>query len=169
MPALATRDPRRREPLRAALVLRYLVSAVFHALPASWRARRTRRVLDHAAMHLLIARTCTPFTLGAVRGAWGWTQLAVIRRLAALPVPARCTLGFRYPRLTATLSVAMGWLALVAIHSLVWRMSLARLAWPVAGGPCSTGGVALYATDARLRYGHAVWRLLVMAAARAAS
>jgi hemolysin III len=146
----------------ATLVLLYLASTLFHALPASSRAKRTMRVLDHAAIYLLIAGTYTPFMLGALRGAWGWSLLAVIWALAAMGVLAKCTLGFRYPRLSTTLYVAMGWLILVAIHPLVTRVSPAGLAWLVAGGLCYTGGVAFYVTDARLRYGHAVWHLFVM-------
>jgi len=32
-------------------------------------------VCDHAAIFLFIAGSYTPFTLGVLRGAWGWTLL----------------------------------------------------------------------------------------------
>ncbi|MGH8634045.1 MAG: PAQR family membrane homeostasis protein TrhA, partial [Burkholderiales bacterium] len=54
------------------MVLLYLTSTLFHAFPAC-RAKRVFQILDHSAIYLLIAGTYTPFTLGVLRGAWGWT------------------------------------------------------------------------------------------------
>jgi hemolysin III len=41
-------------------------------------------------------------------------------------------------------------------------MPAAALAWLVAGGAAYTAGVAFYAAE-RLRYGHFVWHLFVLA------
>ena len=144
------------------LVLLYLASTLYHAIPTP-RAKATLRVLDHSAIYLLIAGTYTPFTLGALRGPWGWSLLGVIWALALAGVVAKFTLGFRFPRLSTVLYVGMGWLVVVAIHPLVSNVSPAGLGWLVAGGACYTGGVAFFATDARVRYGHAVWHLFVLA------
>lgn len=144
------------------LVLLYLASTLYHALPLGG-AKRVLRVLDHSAIYLLIAGTYTPFTLGALRGPWGWALLVTIWALALFGIVAKCALGFRYPRLSTGFYVAMGWLALIAIRPLVINVPLAGIAWLGAGGLCYTGGVAFYATDARLRYGHALWHLFVVA------
>ena len=146
----------------ATLVLLYLASTLYHALPTS-RAKRVMRVVDHSAIYLLIAGTYTPFTLGALRGPWGWTLLGTIWALALLGIAAKWTFGFRFPRLSTILYIAMGWLVVVALHPLATRVSPAGLAWLVAGGLCYTGGVAFYATGERLRYGHALWHLFVLA------
>ena len=145
----------------AALVLLYLASALYHALPAG-PAKRAWRVVDHAAIYLLIAGTYTPFTLGALRGPWGWALLTAIWTLAAVGIGAKCTVGFRYPRLSTALYLSMGWLIVLAIRPLVAHVSPAGLAWILAGGLCYTGGVAFYATDNRVRYGHALWHLCVL-------
>jgi hemolysin III len=144
------------------LVLLYLASTLYHAIPAP-RAKGVLRVLDHSAIYLLIAGTYTPFTLGPLRGPWGWTLLGTIWTLALLGVTAKLIVGFRFPRLSTVLYVAMGWLVVVAIHPLVTNVSPAGLAWLLAGGACYTGGVVFYATDGRLRYGHALWHLFVVA------
>ena len=143
------------------LVLLYLASTIYHALP-SGQAKRTLRVLDHSAIYLLIAGTYTPFLLGALRGTWGWTLLAVIWTLAILGVVAKWTLGFRLPRLSTVLYVAMGWLIIVALRPLAAHVSPTGLAWLIAGGLSYTGGVVFFATDGRLRYGHALWHLFVL-------
>ncbi len=146
----------------ATLVLMYLASTLYHAVPHV-RAKRLLRTVDHSAIYLLIAGTYTPFLLGALRGAWGWSLLVVIWSLAALGVTAKWTFGFRYPRLSTAVYLGMGWLILVAAVPLVRAVSFAGFAWLLAGGLCYTGGVVFHATDHRLRYGHAVWHLFVTA------
>lgn len=149
------------------LVLMYLTSTLYHACPAHppnprWARLKSRlRTLDHAAIYLLIAGTYTPFLLGALRGAWGWSLLTAEWGLAALGIVAKLRWGFRWPRLSTWMYVAMGWLALIALRPLLDRVSPEGVAWLVAGGVCYTAGVAFYATDWRVRYGHAVWHLFV--------
>ena len=43
------------------------------------------------------------------------------------------------------------------------RVSVTGLAWLLAGGLAYTGGVVFYLTDARLKFGHFIWHLFVMA------
>lgn len=145
----------------ATLVLLYLASTIYHAMPVS-RAKRVLRVIDHSAIYLLIAGTYTPFTLGALRGPWGWSLLVTIWTLALLGIAAKWTLGFRFPRLSTILYIAMGWLVVIALQPLATRVAPAGLAWLVAGGLCYTGGVVFYATDTKIRYGHALWHLFVV-------
>ena len=52
------------------LALLYAVSTLYHVLPMG-RAKRFCRLLDHAAIYILIAGTYTPFALGALRGPVG--------------------------------------------------------------------------------------------------
>src|SRR3990170_3564948 len=73
----------------AATVLLYLTSTLYHALPIN-RAKCVFQVLDRAAIFLMIAGTYTPFTLGVLRGTWGWTLRvngeyvpAIMRKIAA--------------------------------------------------------------------------------------
>jgi hemolysin III len=170
LPILVVAAARRGDPWQvvggalfgATLILLYLASTLYHALRGE-RVKRLLRVLDHSAIYLLIAGTYTPFTLGVLRGAWGWALFGTIWTLALLGVFAKSTVGFRYPRLSTALYVAMGWLVLVAIQPLVARLAPEGLLWLVAGGLCYTGGVTFFVTDGKLRYGHAVWHLFVMA------
>src|SRR5512142_636855 len=59
----------------ATALLLFTASTLYHALPAG-RAKHVFRVFDHAAIYLLIAGTYTPFTIGVMRGAWGWGLFA---------------------------------------------------------------------------------------------
>ncbi len=144
----------------ASLALLYLCSTLYHALPPS-RAKRVFQVLDHAAIYLLIAGTYTPFTLGALRGPWGWTLFGLIWALAVTGIVFKSTLGMRYPRLSTLVYLGMGWLIVVAVRPLWLHVPAWGLFWLLAGGVAYTGGVAFYA--ARLRFAHFVWHLAVLA------
>jgi hemolysin III len=143
------------------MVLLYLTSTLYHALPWN-RAKRVFQVLDHAAIFLMIAGTYTPFTLGVLRGAWGWTLFGLVWCLALAGIVLTAAGGVRYPKLTTSLYLGMGWLILVAVKPLWLRMPPEGLFWLLAGGIAYTVGVVFYASR-RLRYGHFVWHLFVIA------
>jgi len=142
------------------VVLLYLASTLYHALP-SHKTKHVFRTIDHSAIFLLIAGTYTPFTLGVLRGAWGWTLFSLVWSLAVLGVTLKAVGGIRYPRLSTTLYLGMGWLALIAIRPLWLRLPVSGWLWLVAGGLAYTVGVAFYAAE-RMRYGHFVWHLFVL-------
>jgi hemolysin III len=149
----------------ASMVLLYTTSMLYHALPAAraWRAKRLFQVLDHSAIYLLIAGTYTPFTLGVLRGPWGWTLFGLVWAMALAGIVVKALVGMRYPKLSTLLYIGMGWVAVIAIKPMWQLMPAWGLFWLVAGGIAYTAGVAFFATDARLRYGHFVWHLFVAA------
>jgi hemolysin III len=145
----------------ATMVLLYLASTLYHALPAG-KAKRVLRVIEHSAIYLLIAGTYTPFMLGVLRGPWGWTLLGLIWGLAVLGVVLKALNRLSHPILSTGLYLLMGWLLLAAVDPLYARMPASGLAWIAAGGVAYTAGVAFFALDSLLRYGHSIWHLFVM-------
>ncbi len=143
-------------------MLLYFVSAVYHALPhGPWKRRFNR--LDHAAIFLFIAGSYTPFVLGPLRGAWGWSLFGVVWGLAALGMAAKAFDRLKHPLWSTGLYVALGWLALVAIGPLVQHVAPGGLALLVAGGAAYTVGAVFFLLDERVRYAHFVWHLFVLA------
>ena len=145
----------------AAMVLLYLTSMLYHAWPRS-RAKEVFQVLDRAAIFLMIAGTYTPFTLGVLRGTLGWTLFGLVWGLAIAGVVLTAAGGVRYPKLTLSLYLAMGWLILIAVKPLWLRMPSEGLFWLFGGGIAYTVGVPFYAAK-RIRYNHFVWHLFVIA------
>jgi len=145
----------------ATVLLLYLASTLYHALPKS-RAKRVFQALDHGAIFLLIAGTYTPFTLGVLRGAWGWTLFGLVWGFALIGVVLKAMDALRYPVLSTVLYLVMGWLALIAVRPLWLRVPETGLMWLLAGGIAYTGGVAFFAAR-RLRYSHFLWHLCVLA------
>ena len=142
------------------VVVLYLASTLYHAMPSN-KAKHVFRIIDHSAIFLLIAGTYTPFTLGVLRGAWGWTLFGVVWGLAVLGVTLKAVGGIRYPRLSTALYITMGWLALIAIRPLWLHLPVAGWLWLIAGGLAYTGGIAFYAAE-RVPYGHFVWHVFVL-------
>jgi len=142
------------------MLVLYLASTLYHALPGN-KAKRVFQVIDHSAIFLLIAGTYTPFTLGVLRGFWGWTLFGVVWGLAVLGVTLKSVSGIRYPRFSTTLYIGMGWLALIAIRPLWLQLPVAGWLWLIAGGLAYTAGIAFFAAE-RLRYGHFVWHMFVL-------
>lgn len=146
----------------ASAILLYLASTLYHALPQP-RLKAVFQRLDHAAIYLLIAGTYTPFTLGVLRGGWGWTLFGVVWGLAAMGLLLKAFAGVRFPHLSTALYLGMGWVVLIAIVPLAERIAPMGLFWLVAGGVSYTLGVVFFVFDERWRYAHFVWHLFVLA------
>jgi len=142
-------------------VLLYLTSTLFHALPES-RAKRVFQLLDHAAIYFLIAGTYTPFTLGVLRGAWGWTLFGLVWSLAVGGTLLKAVGGVRYNTLSTCVYLAMGWLVLIAADQVWALVPKWGLFWLLAGGIAYTAGAVFFLAE-RIRYFHFVWHLFVVA------
>ncbi len=144
------------------MVLMYFVSTLYHALPCG-RAKLWFNRLDHAAIYLFIAGSYMPFLLGVLRGPAGWALFGAVWCAAALGVAAKLFNRLRHPLWSTGLYVAMGWMAVAAAVPLYERMSAGGLAWLVVGGLAYTAGAIVFLFDGRLRFGHFVWHLFVLA------
>ncbi len=145
----------------SSMMLLYLASTLYHALPSN-KAKQVFRVLDHGAIFLLIAGTYTPFTLGVMRGPWGWTLFGLVWALALFGLTTKAVIGAHHRWLSVPLYLAMGWLALIAAPQILMRVPLSGLIWLLAGGISYTAGVAFFAAH-RLRYSHLMWHIFVIA------
>ncbi len=145
----------------ATMLILYLASTLYHALPPS-RAKHVFRILEHSAIFLLIAGTYTPFTLGVLRGPWGSTLLSLVWTLALVGILLKVLGGVRYPIVSTALYVGMGWLVVIAVQPLSVKVAQAGLWWLILGGLAYTLGVIFFAMKG-LRYSHFIWHLFVLA------
>lgn len=146
----------------ATMILLYLASSLYHALPAG-RAKRIFLKLDHGSIYLFIAGSYTPFALGALGGPWGWTLFGIVWSLAAVGIALKSLDRLEHPWWSTGLYLAMGWLVVIAAVPLAQRVPLPGIALLVAGGVAYTVGVAFFVLDSRWRYAHAIWHAFVMA------
>jgi len=146
----------------ATMVLLYLASMLYHAISRE-RAKAMLRKLDHGAIFLLIAGTYTPFTLGPLNGPLGWTLFGVVWSLAVIGVTLKLFDWIEHPVASLGLYLVMGWLCIVAIEPLLQRIPMPGVVLLGAGGLSYMAGVAFFTVDSRVRYGHFIWHLFVLA------
>jgi hemolysin III len=146
----------------ATMSLVYLASTLYHSWPQS-NTKSLLQLIDHAAIFLLIAGTYTPFALGPLRDVGGLAMLGIVWGLAVFGVIMKATRGVvRHRKLAMTLYLGTGWLGLFLIRPLTLAIPLSALLWLVAGGIAYTAGTLFFANE-RLRYGHFIWHLFVLA------
>jgi hemolysin III len=143
------------------LVLLYTASTLYHAIPSP-RAKDVFRILDHAAIYLLIAGTYTPFTLVNLRGPWGWTLFGVVWGLALFGVVLEGVAQQRVRILSVVLYLGLGWLVAIAVKPLLDSVAIGGLVLLLLGGLAYSVGVVVYGWR-RLPYHHAIWHVFVMA------
>lgn len=155
----------------ASMIVLYTASTLLHGVNAGARTLRRLRVLDHAAIFVLIAGTYTPVTLVPLRlvsPGWGWALFGTVWGLALLGVVFKL-FWIGAPRwLSTALYVGLGWLVMVGVVPLVQALPVAAIAWLVAGGVCYTLGALVYASKRPdpwpQTFGfHALWHLFVLA------
>jgi hemolysin III len=142
------------------LVLLYTASTLYHAIPSP-RAKGVFRILDHAAIYLLIAGTYTPFTLVNLRGPWGWTLFGVVWGLALFGVVLEGVAQQRVRILSVVLYLGLGWLVAIAVKPLLDSVAIGGLVLLLLGGLAYSVGVVVYGWR-RLPYHHAIWHVFVM-------
>lgn len=143
------------------LLILYLTSTLYHSLRGA--TKDVLRKMDHCAIYLLIAGTYTPFTLVTLRGTVGWTMFGVVWTLALFGTVQEVWFAKGARVLSLVIYLLMGWLAIVCIVPLVDALGRAGFAWLAAGGLFYTVGIAFYATDHKVRNGHGIWHLFVLA------
>ena len=145
----------------ATVVLLYLASTLYHTVRGP-QARRVLQRIDHAAIYLLIAGTYTPFLLGPLRGAWGWSLLVAVWTVALAGLALKATGRLQHRGRSLSLYLGLGWLAVVAVVPLSRALPGSGLLWLAAGGLAYTAGVLFFALE-RMRFGHLVWHGCVLA------
>ena len=87
----------------------------------------------HAAIFVLIAGTATPFLIGAVRGAWGWSLFGVVWGLCLVGALARLFFTGRLKALSTFAYLLIGLLPFVAIKPLAATLPHGAL-WLLGAG-----------------------------------
>lgn len=147
----------------AALILLFLSSTLFHALTHA-KAKHVFRILDHAAIYLLIAGTYTPFLLVTLRGLLGWWLFGIIWALALLGIVQASLALDKLKFVSLGAYVAMGWLIVIAYKPLLSVLAGGGMLWIIFGGVFYTLGVIFY-VGKRIPYNHAIWHLFVLGGA----
>lgn len=143
------------------LILLYTGSTLYHAIPFP-KARHVFKIMDHAAIYLLIAGSYTPFTLITLQGHGGWWMFAAVWALAVAGISTEAFWAYRPRWLSSLVYLAMGWMVVFMIQPVSAGIAPTGLWLLVAGGLCYTLGTVFYVFK-RVPYFHMVWHLWVLA------
>lgn len=168
--AASTREAKLAVAVYAVCVAGLLgVSALYHRVTWSPPARRRMRALDHAMIYLLIAGAYTPVGVLALHGALQVVVLAVVWTAAAAGIALTLAWTAAPKWASATIYVAIGSVAVVAIPQLWSALGAVDFCLILAGGLLYIAGAGVYASQrpdpwpAVFGY-HEIFHLLVVAA-----
>jgi hemolysin III len=147
----------------ASMILMFLVSTLYHAIQHK-KAKRVFRILDHAAIYLLIAGTYTPFSLLCLRGALGWTYFGFEWALAAAGITLYA-MGLKFmKKIELALYILMGWAVIAGCYKLYHTLPRQSFIFLMAGGAAYTLGTFWYSRH-KVRNAHVIWHFFVLAGA----
>ena len=122
------------------------VSAAYHRLARTPRARVIMQRLDHSMIYVWIAGTYVPLCVMALPMSWGVPLLIVVGIGAALGIVVKLLAFERLNWLGYTLYPLLGWASVAAAPAL-WRyLTTAQLVLVVAGGLVYTIGIPVLFT-----------------------
>jgi hemolysin III len=143
------------------LVVLYAASTLYHSTTNP--ARRVRfRILDHAAIYILIAGTYTPIMLVILSGSLGWLMFGITWGIAAIGIVLKLFFTGKYSHASTAMYVFMGWLIVFAIKPLINNFSADGLWWLLAGGFAYTVGAVIYSIK-KIKFHHAIFHVFVLA------
>ena len=145
----------------ACLVLLYTASTLYHSLQGR-RVKKVFRIMDHAAIYMLIAGTYTPFTLTLLRGGWGWSLFGIVWGLGLAGILFKVFFVNRFNVVSTIVYLLMGWMILIAGKPLIEHVPTGGLYFLLAGGAAYSLGTIFYLWE-KLPFHHAIWHLFVLA------
>lgn len=142
------------------LVLGFAASAFYHHTP--WeRLRPVLRRIDHAAIYLVIAATCTPVA-ALIGTTFAWGVLAVIWPLAVFGAVRKLAFWRNPRRGDSLLYLGLGWLPALLFWPIVQVFAPLVTGLIIAGGVLMSAGVPIFIRE-ETRFGTAIWHGFVLA------
>ena len=145
------------------------VSALYHRVTWTAKARHWMRRLDHSMIFLLIAGTYTPFALLVLEGDVATALLIVVWSGAVAGSIVELALADASKWIMAIICLALGWVSVIVLPDIARSIGLAGTLLLAGGGVAYTAGAVIYALrkpdPAPLVFGyHEIFHALVVIA-----
>lgn len=141
-------------------LLMYSFSTSYHWVHQG-RAKRVLRILDHIGIYVMIACSYTPICIAVVGGWVGWMVFGILWGIVIAGAFYKITALGRYPRLSLTLYLLMGWSAVFIIKPVFQNLPSLALCLILLEGATYTAGTWFFSHDERPYY-HAIWHVFVL-------
>ena len=155
----------------AALVLTYVISAVYHASPYGSALRNVMRRFDHCSIALLIAGSYLAYSIVGliVHGTdqpadtvWGIVISSVVGLLAVIVIAFNGISVEKFKVFTFIAYIVMGWMIILRVYHLFLAIGLPAFMLLLGGGIAYTAGTPFYKIS-KIPFNHAIWHLFVLA------
>lgn len=144
----------------AVLVFGFAASVLYHHAP--WdRLRPVLRRVDHAAIYLVIAATCTPVA-ALIGTGFAWVLLALIWVLALAGAVRKLAFWRNPARADSLLYLGLGWLPVLLLGPIIEIFAPLVTGLILAGGLLMSAGVGVFHRSG-LRFATAIWHGFVLA------
>lgn len=142
------------------LIILYAASTCYHGTNCELTKKKLQLV-DHCCIYLLIAGSYTPFGIVLLNGTLGQALLVAIWTFAAGGIAAKLLWRHRFPIVSVSSYVIMGWLGIFAIQPMLETLGLVPVLLAIAGGVAYTLGVVFFAWH-RVPHNHAIFHVFVL-------
>ena len=145
------------------MMVLYLISAVYHALPPGMAAKKIFRKIDHCCVALLIFGTYFPFAILGLGDFWGWTLLGIAILSSILSIILTIINIDKYDRGKVIIYLFTGWISLTRIYTLKSNLGRSGFLWMLFGGIFYTVGSVFYAIGKQKLYFHSIFHIFCIA------
>ncbi|WP_139957218.1 PAQR family membrane homeostasis protein TrhA [Flavicella sediminum] len=142
------------------MIILYVASTLYHSAK-NRKIRYYLNIFDHAAIYVLIAGTYAPVALVVLQGKIGWLIFGFSWVLAIIGVFYKIFFIGKYKTISVITYVAMGWMVIFALRSLLENFSSEGLRFLLLGGIFYSLGALFFALP-KLAYNHAIFHFLVL-------
>ena len=142
------------------LIVLYTASTLYHNSVKD-RLRKRLNVFDHASIFVLIAGSYTPYLLIALKDTFGFQFFIFIWIVAIIGVILKLFFFGKYEILSTIMYVAMGWVVVFIMKSLMANISIYGIYWLWIGGILYTIGAVIYSIN-KIKMNHAVFHIFVL-------
>lgn len=142
------------------LFLMFLGSTLYHSMKFSSPQKAVFRILDHIFIYFAIAGSYTPIALSLIQGWEGIFILVVQWSMVFVGILYKSISTKSLPKLSMTIYMVMGWIAILFIPSLLKHATMTFLSLIVLGGLLYTIGAYFYGKK-DMKYGHVIWHVFI--------
>jgi len=144
------------------LIALYSFSALYH-FAKDEKPKRFFKILDHSGIFLLIAGSYTPILLLSMGGEIGWIFFAGQWTMAGIGIILKIFYAGKFKGASTAIYALMGWSIILKLDLLRTSIPVPALTLLALSGLAYTVGIIFYSLDSKIKYGHFIWHLFVMA------
>lgn len=143
------------------LFLMFLGSSLYHIAPYDTPYKYVFRKLDHIMILLAIAGTYTPVCMVLLDNTLGYTILLIEWIMALAGILLKAISNKSHMKLSMTIYMIMGWLAVFMLPTLLQKASPAFFGMILLGGVMYSIGAVFYSHPEK-KYFHFIWHIFIV-------